>query len=273
MSFTGRPIAKRLDLSGACMDPALPKFLCLPTRGWVVILILASVAMTTAQGQEIDASRGELSPLLKLGFAEPDENSGGNAKSVDDQRSTDELLELDEKDAGSDDAQDERDDASKRATSKQQAIDAALSRLRKPLRQIRIAASEQEPSSPVNQAAAMGNQSSAELISDSGSSIQRYRRRTVCFSHRPLYFQQPNMERCGNGYGCATSAISGVHFLGSALTFPYHAAKQHPGCPVHANGNCRCGQSFPVDLDPRPIDLKAAATQLATMAGISFLLL
>lgn len=270
------PFAKRFTAKRT--EQRLPCFRCRwatvsKVRRSVVVLILVAVVMTTAQGQETGDSRDKLLPLLKLGFAENGEDSRENSESVDDQRSTDELLELDDEDAGSGDAPDEQDDASKRATSKQQAIDAALSRLRKPLHQIRVATSQQEPNSPVNQAAAMGDPSGPELIADSGSPIQRYRRRTVCFSHRPLYFQQPNLERCGNGYGCATSAVSGMHFFASAFTFPYHAAQQHPGCPVHADGDCRCGQSFPLDLDPRPIDLKATAAQLATMAGFSFLLL
>ena len=188
--------------------------------------------------------------------------------------STDDILDLDDSD---DDARDDRenqdddDEALKLAKSKQDAVDSALSRLRRPIHQVRVIGSfGGEDGPPDNQSS---DDLTGTLITDSGSSIPRFQRKTICFSHRPLYCQDPNLERCGNGHGCLTNAYSAVHFVSCVAVLPYTMVKQPPNCPVHSGGDCRCGQSIPTELDFFPIDLHAVATQAAAVAGISFLLL
>ena len=210
------------------------------------------------------------------------EDEDGDEEQVDDDSSTDSILGLgDEEDADEmddrEDDSDQEDDARKIAKSKRDAIDSALSRLRKPITQVRVVNAFNDDG-PENLAIQGGSQLTDDnhisiTITDSGAMIPRYQRKTVCFSHRPLYFQDSNLERCGNGRGCLTNAFSAVHFLGSVALLPYKIGKQHPNCPVHSGGDCRCGQAIPTDLDLLPIDLHAATAQAAALAGFSLLLL
>lgn len=222
-------------------------------------------------GQDQDEELS-LKDLLELEEDETEEK--GPADESDDDSSTDSILDLGDDDEREDqDDRDDEDEAMKVAKSKQDAVDSALARLRKPLHQIRVINSLGSLDGPAGGTSQVSRDGGSTFIANSGSAIPRYQRQRVCFSHRPLYFEQRNLERCGNSRGCLTNAFSAVHFVSSLATLPYQMTKQRPNCPVDAGGDCRCGQTMPVDLGVFPIDLHAAAVQTAAVAGFTFLLL
>jgi len=68
------------------------------------------------------------------------------------------------------------------------------------------------------------------------------------FYHKPLYFEQPNLERYGQGtYRCLQPAASSIHFFGTIPLLPYKILTQHP-CEKHYTlgnqrpGNCNAVQ-------------------------------
>lgn len=67
------------------------------------------------------------------------------------------------------------------------------------------------------------------------------------FYHKPLYFEQPNLERYG--LGCAgplQPLISSAHFFGSIPLVPYKTLTHHPREKVYTLGHGRPGNCVPV---------------------------
>ncbi len=66
------------------------------------------------------------------------------------------------------------------------------------------------------------------------------------FSHRPLYFEQPNLERYGMGTRYYLQPfVSSAHFLTSAAIMPYKVLTQHPNEHVYTLGHGRPGNCEP----------------------------
>ncbi|KAA1259647.1 hypothetical protein LF1_21820 [Rubripirellula obstinata] len=241
---------------------------------------LAALLQAGSGSKAVDDDELSLRDLLDDEDESADEASTDSLRDLLEEGSedSDDLSDGDE-DNGDEDSDDEdKDEALEVATSKRLAVESAFARLRKPIQQIRVVDSLGDPDGPSSSVSQTGEHEIAgNLISDSGAVIPRYERRTVCFSHRPLYFEQENLERCGNGHGCLTNAFSAMRFVSSVAVLPCKMTKQHPSCPVHAGGDCRCGQSLgqsnPIAMDCFPIDLHSAAVQTAAIAGFSFLLL
>jgi hypothetical protein len=60
----------------------------------------------------------------------------------------------------------------------------------------------------------------------------------------PLYYEDPNLERCGVGQGCLTTAVSAVHF-GTAIAFtPYMAIRTCPDTCVPTLPDCPACHEF-----------------------------
>lgn len=67
------------------------------------------------------------------------------------------------------------------------------------------------------------------------------------FYHKPLYFEQPNLERYGIGtHRWLQPAASSVHFFGSIGLLPYKMLTQHPCEKYYTLGNRRPGNCNPV---------------------------
>lgn len=64
------------------------------------------------------------------------------------------------------------------------------------------------------------------------------------FYHHPLYFEDPNLERCGHDNGCFQSVYSGLHFYGSTAVLPAKMLWVNPHCPVYSLGRCNCSEQF-----------------------------
>lgn len=69
-------------------------------------------------------------------------------------------------------------------------------------------------------------------------------RDTYAFWHRPLYFQDANLENCGQTSGCLTTAASSVHFAALIAFSPYLLAVEHPADCVRALPDCPTCHSF-----------------------------
>ena len=97
----------------------------------------------------------------------------------------------------------------------------------------------------------------------------------VIMYHRPLYFEQPNLERCGNTCGYFQNAISSALFFSDTVTLPCRIW-QHGKYPcVQAGGDCptcheisRCQHKSRLSVNPANW-----AAQAAAGAGFKFLAL
>ena len=69
-------------------------------------------------------------------------------------------------------------------------------------------------------------------------------RNTHCFQHNPLYFEDPNLERCGRSKGCVTPACSAFHFLSTIAMSPFLVVHQCPNTCVTALPDCPTCHSF-----------------------------
>ncbi|TWU55734.1 hypothetical protein [Rubripirellula reticaptiva] len=150
-----------------------------------------------------------------------------------------------------------------------------LSRLRKPLSSIRLSSNDRSARVPEDLAAASFDRAeqAGVYVTGTGLGVPRPNRYTECFQHRPLYFEQANLERCGQSYGVFQNAISGFRFLSNTMMLPYHMTKQRPDCPVARGGDCQTCQSYSIDWNPFPLDSRAALAEMAAIGGFSLLLL
>ena len=68
--------------------------------------------------------------------------------------------------------------------------------------------------------------------------------------HRPLYFQEENLERYGNGRGSLQPIYSGVHFFSTVAFLPYKTGAQSPTDCVYTMGYFRPGDCNPAHKKP-----------------------
>lgn len=92
------------------------------------------------------------------------------------------------------------------------------------------------------------------------------------FQHQPLYFEDPNMERCGDSVGCLTEFTSIAHFAVRIPLLPYLMASDPPHECVQALPDCpTCCKFGPEAYIPRPT-VKALGVQAAATTGFIFLI-
>lgn len=90
------------------------------------------------------------------------------------------------------------------------------------------------------------------------------------FCHRPLYFDESNLERYGVSRGWAQPACSAAHFFGGVAMLPYKMSVKHP---------CRCyyyQHPYLAGVDGferrQPLRRGPALIEAATVTGLVFLL-
>lgn len=97
-------------------------------------------------------------------------------------------------------------------------------------------------------------------------------RNTYPIRHQPLYFEDPNLERCGQSAGCLTELTSVIHFGVRIPALPYLMASNCPHDCVSALPDCPTCQSFGPDAYwPRPT-AEATAVQVAATVGWLFVI-
>jgi hypothetical protein len=78
-------------------------------------------------------------------------------------------------------------------------------------------------------------------------------------SHNPLYFEDEQLERYGNGFGPVTqSAVSAVRFFATAPLVPYFMGVYQPNEDIYDLGQYRPGSCAPFYLDPLPLSVRGA---------------
>ena len=89
--------------------------------------------------------------------------------------------------------------------------------------------------------------------------------------HKPLYFQQPKLERYGHTFGLLTPIISVGHFFVMVPCLPYNMGLEPPWECVYPLGWYRPGDCAPYTLGPLPLSLRGAASQGLITTGLWFL--
>ena len=90
------------------------------------------------------------------------------------------------------------------------------------------------------------------------------------FCHRPLYFEDENLERHGRTCGIFQPAVSAGHFVGRAAVWPYLAGAFPPHECIYTLGRDRPGSCAPYRLYRPPVSLRGALYQGAAVAGLSY---
>ena len=91
--------------------------------------------------------------------------------------------------------------------------------------------------------------------------------------HKPLYFEQVQVERYGHSWGPYLQPImSGAHFFVSVPILPYKMGIRTPNECVYTLGYYRPGSCAPYMIDPVPFTWRAALFQGAASTGAAFVL-
>jgi len=90
--------------------------------------------------------------------------------------------------------------------------------------------------------------------------------------HRPLYFENPSLERHGYSLGLAQPFCSAAHFVGNAAILPYRLGAE-PTCDcVYTLGHERPGTPTPLRYYRPRFSLAGGVAQAGTITGLIFLL-
>ena len=97
-------------------------------------------------------------------------------------------------------------------------------------------------------------------------------RDSYAFHHNPLWFEDPNLERCGRGYGHLTSLKSFACFSANIPILPYRMTAQ-PWCScARTLPDCTVCEKFGCDAYLPPWSWKAATVQAASVVGFIYLI-
>lgn len=90
--------------------------------------------------------------------------------------------------------------------------------------------------------------------------------------HRPLYFENPSLERHGYSLGLVQPFASAAHFVGNAAILPYRLAAE-PTCDcVYTLGHERPGTPTPLRYYRPRFSIAGGVAQAGTVTGLIFLL-
>jgi hypothetical protein len=95
----------------------------------------------------------------------------------------------------------------------------------------------------------------------------------TCLCHRPLYFEQVNLERYG--YGCCEAlqpAASAAHFFATVPALPYCIAADCPGDCDYTLGHYRPGSCPPWRREYPPCNLRGVLGAGGVWTGLIFLI-
>ncbi|MEM9941438.1 MAG: hypothetical protein AAF939_07580 [Planctomycetota bacterium] len=88
------------------------------------------------------------------------------------------------------------------------------------------------------------------------------------FQHKPLYFEELNLERYGNEVRFQ-NLFSGAHFFGSALILPFKVGQRSPSCCVTTLGHRRPGECVPYQIHRNPMTRRGFFYQALTITALS----
>lgn len=91
--------------------------------------------------------------------------------------------------------------------------------------------------------------------------------------HKPLYFEQVQLERYGHSFGPHLQpVVSGAHFFGSLIVLPYQMGLTPPTECMYPLGHYRPGNCAPYMVPAVPLSWRAAMFQGGAAVGITAIL-
>lgn len=102
--------------------------------------------------------------------------------------------------------------------------------------------------------------------------VRRPNRNLYPIWYKPLYFEDPNMERCGQGFGVWTEAVSAFRFVGRVPLVPYMMGSQPPCQCVRALPDCPTCQRFGCEAYIPGPSLEGIAAEEFAVLGLIFLI-
>jgi hypothetical protein len=90
--------------------------------------------------------------------------------------------------------------------------------------------------------------------------------------HKPLYFEDWNLERYGHSHGPLDPVFSAAHFFVTLPVLPYKMGVELPWECVYPLGYYRPGNCAPWTVPAVPISCRGFAVEAATVTGLVFLL-
>ncbi len=118
-------------------------------------------------------------------------------------------------------------------------MDAAVAMLQRPLNQVSLSQGLHKREPPDLALAATPATAPHTVWGEPWPNVRLSRfRYTVPFNHRPLYFEQPNFERCGESWGLFSPYVSAANFAGNVVMLPVHALLDPPWTCVPTLGDC-----------------------------------
>ena len=90
--------------------------------------------------------------------------------------------------------------------------------------------------------------------------------------HKPLYFEDWNLERYGHSHGALDPVLSAAHFFVTLPVLPYKMGVELPWECVYPLGYYRPGSCAPWTVPAVPISCRGFAVEAATVTGLVFLL-
>jgi len=88
------------------------------------------------------------------------------------------------------------------------------------------------------------------------------------FYHRPLYFEEVNLERYGHTHPHLQPVYSAAHFFANTLALPYKMGAYHPCERIYTLGHYRPGDCNPHDIHTTPFTWKGVVYTGAVYSGI-----
>jgi len=88
--------------------------------------------------------------------------------------------------------------------------------------------------------------------------------------HRPLYFEDVNLERHGYKFPVVQPAVSAAHFFGRIPLMPYMMLSEHNAECQYALGHYRPGDYAPYSLYIPKLRLGPGTVQAAVVTGVLF---
>ncbi|MCO6456514.1 MAG: hypothetical protein J5I93_14550 [Pirellulaceae bacterium] len=92
------------------------------------------------------------------------------------------------------------------------------------------------------------------------------------FCHRPLYFQEINLERYGTHHGIWQPALSAAHFFAVIPQLPYRMAIERPNVCYHYYHPYLAGRPAPWERELPPLRANAALWEAGVILGLVFLI-
>jgi hypothetical protein len=117
------------------------------------------------------------------------------------------------------------------------------------------------------------NAADGSLAGDRCWTATTYNWNATCFCHRPLYFEEINLERYG--YGCCEAlqpAASAAHFFATIPVLPYCIGTDCPGECIYTLGHYRPGSCPPWQCHWPRWSTRGALAQAGVWTGLVFLI-